>query len=105
MNLPYLLASAAVMAVVTYFIRMASLVIWRKKFKNKYIKSFLIYVPYGVLAALIFPGVLTSTDSMLSAVAGGVTALVLSFFGQKLLVVSAASVAVVFIAELLIKQV
>lgn len=99
-ELIYLVASAAVMAVVTYLIRMTSLVIWRRKFKNVYIRSFLTYVPYGVLAALVFPGVLYSTDSMIPSIIGGVTALGLSLAGQKLLVVSGAAVAAVFAAEL-----
>jgi Predicted membrane protein len=102
-ELTYLLASAAVMAVVTYLIRMVSLVIWRKKFSNKYLRSFLTYVPYGVLAALVFPGVLYSTNSIVPAIIGGATALILSLANQKLLVVSGASVAAVFITELILK--
>jgi branched-subunit amino acid transport protein len=103
MGLTYLLASVAVMAAVTYLIRMVSLVVWRKKFKNIYLRSFLTYVPYGVLAALVFPGVLYSTESMIPAIIGGATALALSLANRKLLVVSAASVTAVFITELIMR--
>ena len=98
-GIPYLIASASVMAVVIYLIRMVPLVVWRGKFKSVYIRSFLTYVPYGVLAALVFPGVLYCTDSIIPALIGGGAALGLSLAGQKLLVVSGASVAAVFITE------
>ena len=41
----------AVMALVTYLIRMLPLVIFRKKIENRFIRSFLYYIPYAVLAA------------------------------------------------------
>ena len=45
----------AVMAIVTYLIRMIPLTAFRKKIKNKYIKSFLYYVPYTCLTAMTLP--------------------------------------------------
>ena len=48
--IPYLI----VMAVVTYLIRMIPLALIRKKIKNKFILSFLYYVPYAVLSAMVF---------------------------------------------------
>lgn len=47
----------AVMALVTYLIRMLPLVIFRKKIENRFIRSFLYYIPYAVLAAMTFPAV------------------------------------------------
>lgn len=99
----YLLASAGVAAAVTYLIRMIPLAVWRGKFKNTYIRSLLIYVPYGVLAALVFPGVLLCTESIISAAVGGAVALGLSLAGGKLLTVSGASVAAVFVTELVMR--
>lgn len=100
-EIPYLLASAGAAAAVTYLIRMIPLAVWRGRFKNTYIRSLLTYVPYGVLAALVFPGVLMCTDSIIPAVVGGAVALGLSLAGGKLLVVSGASVAAVFVTELI----
>ena len=58
------------MAIVTYIPRMLPLAIFRKKIKSRFIRSFLAYVPYAVLAAMTFPEILYSTSNMISAVAG-----------------------------------
>ncbi len=103
-KLTYLLASAAVTAAVTYLVRVIPLAVWRGRFKNAYIRSLFTYVPYGVLAALVFPGVLFSTESMIPAVVGGLTALGLSLAGGKLLLVSGASVAAVLLTGLILRM-
>ena len=46
-----------VMAAVTYLIRVLPLVVWKKEIKNKFVKSFLYYVPYACLGAMTFPAV------------------------------------------------
>ena len=53
-NLTYFLISVTIMALVTYLPRMLPLVIFRKKINNRYVRSFLNYVPYAVLAAMTF---------------------------------------------------
>ena len=57
-----------IMAAVTYIIRMLPLTFFRKKIKNKYIKSFLNFIPFAVLSSMTFPDVFYSTGSKLSAV-------------------------------------
>ena len=93
----------AVMALVTYLIRMLPLVIFRKKIENRFIRSFLYYIPYAVLAAMAFPAVFSSTGSVWSAVAGLIVALLLAFFEKGLLTVALSSCVAVFIIEFLIK--
>lgn len=93
----------AVMALVTYLIRMLPLVIFRKKIENRFIRSFLYYIPYAVLAAMIFPAVFSSTGSVWSAVAGLIVALLLAFFEKGLLTVALSSCVAVFVIEFLIK--
>ena len=44
-----------VMAGVTYLIRMLPLALLRKKLRSRFIKSFLFYVPYAVLAVMTLP--------------------------------------------------
>ena len=43
------MAYVAVMALVTYLIRMLPLVVFKKKIISRFIRSFLFYVPYAVL--------------------------------------------------------
>lgn len=93
----------AVMALVTYLIRMLPLVIFRKKIENRFIRSFLYYIPYAVLAAMTFPAVFSSTESVWSAVAGLIVALLLAFFEKGLLTVALSSCVAVFVIEFLIK--
>jgi len=57
----YLFISVAVMAMVTYLIRMLPLSLFRKKIKSRFVLDFLYYVPYAVLAAMTIPGVFYSS--------------------------------------------
>ena len=89
----------AVMAGVTYLIRMLPLTIFRKEIKSLFIRSFLHYVPYAVLAAMTIPDIFFSTSQLLSAVLGLIVAVVLDWFGMSLLTVAIGAVSVVYITE------
>ncbi len=92
-----------VMAGVTYLIRMLPLVLVKKKITNKFILSFLYYIPYAVLSVMTIPAIFYSTSYKLSALVGFLTAAVLAFFEKSLLKVAAYSCAAVFLAEVAIK--
>ena len=97
-----LLLYIAVMAVVTWLIRALPLTLFRKEITNRFVRSFLYYVPYVTLAVMVFPGILYVTDSIGSAVAGFIAALVLAWFRRSLITVALAACAVVFLAELVL---
>ena len=99
MNYTRILIAVLIMAVVAYLPRMLPLAIFKKKIKSRFIRSFLAYVPYAVLAAMTFPEILYSTSNMLSAAAGLLVALILSYFGRGLLTVALSSTAAVFVVE------
>ena len=88
-----------VMAGITYLIRMVPLVLIKKKIENKFVLSFLYYMPYAVLSVMTIPAIFYATSSVISAVAGFLAALVLAYFGKSLLKVAAMSCAVVFAVE------
>ena len=88
-----------IMAGVTYLIRMLPLILIKKEIKNKFIISFLHYVPYTVLAVMTIPAIFYSTSAVYSAVCGLLVALILAFFEKGLLTVALASAVAVFIAE------
>lgn len=73
----------AVMAVPTYLIRMIPLTIIRKKIKNRFLLSFLFYMPYAVLGAMIFPAILYSTSSIYSAVIGFAAAIAAIIYAKE----------------------
>ena len=93
----------AVMAGVTYLIRMLPLVLVKKKITNKFVLSFLYYIPYAVLSVMTIPAIFYSTSSKLSAIVGFAVAVISAYFEQSLLKVAAFSCAAVFAAELIIK--
>ena len=78
-------AYIAVMAVTTYLIRMLPLTLFQKKIRNRYLRSFLYYVPYACLAAMTFPAILYSSGSVISAAAGFLTAVLLSPLARRFL--------------------
>ena len=92
-----------VMAGVTYLIRMLPLVLVKEKIKNKYLLSFLYYIPYAVLSAMTFPAIFYATDSVISAVVGTAVAIILAYFKRSMVTVAALSCATVFITELIMK--
>ena len=92
----------ACMAGITYLIRVLPLTLIRRDIKNKTIRSFLYYVPYVTLAVMTFPAILTATNSMISAVAALVVAMLLAFLGKKLFTVAVSACVVVFITELIV---
>lgn len=101
MKISYILLGIAVMAGITYLIRMIPMVFFRKKIESVWLQSFLYYVPYAVLTAMTFPAVFSSTGSTLSAVIGCAVALVLAFFERSLLLVAIGAAGAAFIVQIL----
>ena len=81
----------AVMAGVTYLIRVTPFAFFRKKITSRFLKSFLYYIPYAVLSAMTFPAIFYSTGNVATSLIGTVAALVLAFFNLPLIVVALAA--------------
>ena len=92
----------AVMAGVTYLVRMLPLVLVKHKIENRFIRSFLYYVPYSVLAVMTIPAILTATSYLVSAIIGFAVALVLAFFKRSLITVASFACLAVLAIELVI---
>ena len=90
----------AVMAGVTYLIRVLPLTLIRKEIKHQTIRSFLFYVPYVTLAVMTFPAIIQATDSMWAGLAALIAGIALAWFGGSLFQVAVAACAVVFVLEL-----
>lgn len=105
MNFLVFLGYLAIMAGVTYLIRMVPLVFFRKKIKSSFLRSFLYYIPYTVLTVMTFPAVFYSTGYIASAIVGTAVALILAFMRRSLIVVAAGASLAVLIAELIIPYV
>lgn len=88
-----------VMALVTYLIRMLPLTLFQKKIENRFVRSFLYYVPYACLSAMTLPAILYSSATMISAVVGLVVAIFLAIKEKSLVVVALYACAAVFVTE------
>ena len=89
-----------VMAGVTYLLRMIPMVLVRKKITNRFILSFLYYIPYTVLSVMTVPAIFFATD-LIPAIAGFVVALFLGYKEKSLVTVAMVSCAAVLVTELL----
>lgn len=98
-----LLLYVLTMAGVTYLVRMLPMVLIREKIKNKFILSFLYYVPYAVLSAMVIPAIFYVSGSLASAIVGFLVAVIASLFNRGLVTVACLSCASVLVTELVIK--
>ena len=85
------------MALVTYVIRALPVTIINKEVKSRYIKSFLFYVPYAVLASMTFPSIFYSTGNVVSSAVGTAVAIVLAYFRKGLVIVALGAMSAAFI--------
>lgn len=84
---------------VSYLIRVLPLTLIRKPIKNRFIRSFLYYVPYVTLAVMTFPAIVQATQSPIAGIIALAVGIILAFFGAGLFPVACVCCLVVFIAE------
>ena len=89
----------AVMAAVSYAIRVLPLTLIRRPITNRFLRSFLFYVPYVTLAVMTFPAIMNATQSPIAGAAAMVIGIVAAWCGLGLLPVSLVCCATVLILE------
>ena len=94
-----------VMAVTTYLIRALPLTLLKKPIRNRFLKSFLHYVPTACLTAMTFPAILYATEHTLSGVMGLIVGVLLAMKKKSLIVVAVASCAAVFLTEQILRYI
>lgn len=90
----------AIMGGVTYLIRVLPLTLIRKQIKNRFLQSFLYYVPYVTLAVMTFPAIMDATQSPVAGAAALAVGIVAAWLGAGLFPVSILCCVVVFVLEL-----
>ena len=93
------------MAGVTYLVRMVPLVLVNKPIKNKYILSFLYYVPYTVLSVMTGPAIYYATGWYISAAMSFIVAVVAGLLKRSLVQVAVFSSIAVLVTELIMNYV
>ena len=89
-----------VCAGVSLLIRELPLTLIRKPIKNRFLRSFLYYVPYVTLAVMTFPAILHATSSPVAGLAALVLGIAAAWFGANLFQVAVGCCAIVLILEL-----
>ena len=89
-----------VMFAVVYAIRVLPLTLVRKPIQNRFLRSFLYYVPYVTLAVMTFPAIVEATQSPLAGIAALLVGVVLAWLGAGLFPVAIACCGVVLVLEL-----
>jgi len=92
----------AVMAGVTYLVRMIPFTLFRRKIKSRFFRGFLHYIPYAVLSAMTIPAIFYSTNSMPTAIVGAVVAVGLAYCRLPLIVVAIAAAVASFVTGIFI---
>lgn len=90
-----------IVVLTTYLIRAIPFSLITKKVTNKYVKSFLYYIPYTVLAAMTIPAALYVTSSIYSAIVGLVVALGVAVKKSNLTLVAVAAVLGALVVEII----
>ncbi len=91
-----------VMAGVTYIVRGLPLTLIRKPIENRFIKSFLYYVPYVTIAVMTFPAIVQSTQTPVSGIVALLVGIIFAWRGAKMVTVAGICCLSVLVMELLI---
>ena len=89
----------AIMAGVTFLIRVLPLTLIKKQIKNRFLQSFLYYVPYVTLAVMTFPAILNATQAPFAGACALVIGILAACFGASLFKVSVSCCVIVFVLE------
>ena len=90
----------AIMAAVTFAIRVLPLTLIRNRIKNRFLNSFLYYVPYVTLAVMTFPAIIHATGTIYSGMAAMAVGIVVAWLGFDLFKTALSCCAVVLVLEL-----
>ena len=98
---PSVWGSILVMCAVTVAIRLLPLTLIRKPIKNRFLRSFLHYVPYVTLAVMTFPAIVESSQTPLAGIAALLVGAVAAWRGLNMVSVAALCCVIAFVLGLL----
>ncbi len=85
---------------VSYAIRTLPLTLIRKPITNRFIRSFLYYVPYVTLAVMTFPSMITASGNSTAGLICFIVGVFLAYRGKPLFTVACACCATVLVCQL-----
>ena len=88
------------MAGVTYLLRTVPLLIFRGNVRSRFVRSFLHYVPYTVIAAMTFPEIFAASGNPVYGAVTTAVCILLALFKRDLVTVAAGGAAAMLICSL-----
>ena len=89
-----------IMGFVTYLIRVLPMTLIKKPITNKFLKSFLYYVPYVTLAVMTFPAIINDVQSPIAGAVALAVGIIVAWLGAGLFPVALTCTGIVLILEL-----
>ena len=89
-----------IMAAVSFAIRVLTLI--QKQIKNRFLQSFLYYVPYVTLSVMTFPAIINATHYPVAGVLALIGGIIAAWFNAGLFKVSVLCCFIVLVSEYLI---
>ncbi len=94
--------SLIIIALTIYVIRLLPFLFIRKPIKNRYLRSFLYYVPYVTLAVMTFPAILTATGNWIAGAAALGVGLIVAWIWGDLFAVAISCCVVAFLMGIIL---
>ena len=91
-----------VSALVSFGVRVLPLTLIRKKIENRFLRSFLYYVPYVTLAVMTFPAIMNATASPVAGLVALIVGIGFAWSGRSLFQVACLACGSVFLLELIL---
>ncbi|MBQ1544654.1 MAG: AzlD domain-containing protein [Clostridia bacterium] len=90
-----------VMFGVSYLVRVLPMTLIQKPIRNRFLKSFLFYVPYVTLAVMTFPAILDASGSMTAGILTLAAGAIAAFLGAGLFPTAVLCCVIVFLCSYL----
>lgn len=94
----------AIVAITSYLIRVLPLTLIRKPIKNRFIRSFLYYVPYVTLAVMTFPAIIDATATPLAGALALIAGIFMAWKGLGLFPVAIACCIIAYLGGLIFNK-
>ena len=90
-----------IMIATVYSIRLLPMILFRKPVENRFVRSFLFYVPFVTLSVMTFPAIITGVPSRAAGAAALIAGGISAFAGAKLPMVAVCTCAAYYLMSLL----
>ena len=88
--------------ITTNLIRVVPMLLIKGQISNRFLRSFLYYVPYVTLAVMTFPAIVQATDTPVAGAVALVAGIIAAWYGASLFQVAATCCVLVLVIELIL---